>query len=345
MLFTVDIVAKTASHIEHVTLSQLQLRERYDLQEWVLQTPKLLGEDLLILTSEFSGFDKTAERLDVLALDKRGILTIVELKRSAVGTAAELQALRYAAYCSTMSLGDLADLLASYESRRTQAEVSPSDAEQKIKAFVSDPDFTALTDKPRIILGAEEFSPEITATVMWLRTFGIDISCIRLRPYNIAGQLVLDSSIIIPLPEAREFQIRRENKAAQQDRPKEREIVSPEDFLAAVNDDVRPMLAHLRSWIMQHPEITEEAFKTLLAYRRSADREWVTWLQFTRWEARSAIRPEIDVDPALFVKKSSGGWSIVRARSIEEVIQVEALLEASMRHTDPIPDNNSPGAF
>lgn len=345
MLFTVDVVAKTASHVEHVTLSQLQLRERYDLQEWVLQTPKLLGEDLLILTSEFSGFDKTAERLDVLALDKRGTLTVVELKRSAVGTAAELQALRYAAYCSTMSFADLSELLATYESRRGQAEVLASDAEQRIRSFVSEPDFTAITDKPRIIIGAEEFSPEITATIMWLRTFGMDISCIRLRPYNIAGQLVLDSSVIIPLPEAREFQIRRENKAAQQSRPRDREIVSPEDFLVTVNDDVRPVLAHVRSWIMQHSEITEEAFKTVLAFRRSADREWVTWLQFTRWEARVAIRPEIDIDPALFVKKSSGGWPIVRARSIEEAVQIEALLEASMQYSGPVPDANSPGAF
>ncbi len=90
MLFTVDVSAKTASEVAHVTLAQLQLRERYHLQEWILQTPSILGEDLLVITSEFSGFEKTAERLDVLALNRRGVLTVVELKRSAVGTAAEL---------------------------------------------------------------------------------------------------------------------------------------------------------------------------------------------------------------------------------------------------------------
>src|SRR5687768_10004154 len=127
MLFTVDVAAKTAAEVGHVTLAQLQLRERYDLQEWVLQTPKLLGEELMVITSEFSGFDKTAERLDVLAIDKRGVLTVVELKRSAIGTAAELQALRYAAYCSTMSFKDLTELFASYEGRRTQTETSTTD--------------------------------------------------------------------------------------------------------------------------------------------------------------------------------------------------------------------------
>lgn len=345
MLFTVDVAGKTAAKVGHVTLSQLHLRERYDLQEWVLQTPTLLGEELLIITSEFSGFDRTAERLDVLALDKRGVLTVVELKRSAVGTTAELQALRYAAYCSTMSFNDLSELLAVYESRRTQTEISAADAERRIRAFVNEPDFTAVTDKPRVIIGAEEFSPEITATVFWLRTFGIDISCIRLRPYSVGGQLLLDSSVIIPLPEAREFQIRRENKEAAQTQVRDRDVVGPEDFLSTVNDDVRPVLAHIRSWLLQHSDVNEEAFKTLLTYRRASDRDWVTWLQFTRWEARVAVRPELDVDPTLYVRKSPGGWHIVRARSVDEAEQVEALLQLSMQYHGTVPVANPASPF
>ena len=88
MLFSVNVGTKTATAVPHVTLAQLQLRERYDLQEWILQNPSILGEELLVITSEYAGFDKTAERLDVLALDRQGALTVVELKRSAVGTAA-----------------------------------------------------------------------------------------------------------------------------------------------------------------------------------------------------------------------------------------------------------------
>jgi hypothetical protein len=345
MLFTVDVAAKTASEVAHVTLAQLQLRERYDLQEWILQTPSILGEDLLVITSEFSGFDKTAERLDVLALDRRGVLTVVELKRSAVGTAAELQALRYAAYCSTMSLSDLCDLFAVHESRRAKSAITVVDAEQRIRAFVNEPDFSALTDRPRIILGAEEFSPEITATVLWLRTFGIDISCVRLRPYSVGHQLLLDSSVIIPLPEARDFQIRREKKEAEQRKPPERDVVSADEFVRAINDDVRPIFEHIRAWLLTVSDINEKAFQTLLSYRKGPDREWITWMQSTRWEARVAIRPEVDVDPTLFVRKSQGGWSIVRARNIEEAVQVESLIELSMRYKGPVSAASAPSAF
>ena len=38
-------------------------------QEWVAANPSILGEDLLIIGKEFSGFDLTDERLDLLAVD------------------------------------------------------------------------------------------------------------------------------------------------------------------------------------------------------------------------------------------------------------------------------------
>jgi hypothetical protein len=330
MIFKVDVHGKTASEVPHVRLSALQLRERYDLQEWILQSPRILGEDLLVITSEFSGFDRTSERLDVLALDKHGVLTVIELKRSAVGTNAELQALRYAAYCSTMSFNDLAELLAQYQSRRTGSSVTPADAERAIRDFVNEPDFTAITDRPRIILGAEEFSAEISATVIWLRSMGLDISCVRLRPYSVGDNLLLETSVVIPLPEAREYQIRRETKDAEQSLARARDVISAGDYLATAYSEVRPVLEHVRNWLVHQPNVEEAAFKSLLTYRRPS-REWITWLSFTRWEARIAIRPDVEVDPTLFVKRSNGGWSIVRARTASEAVQVESLLAESMQ--------------
>ena len=244
-----------------------------------------------------------------------------------------------------MSFNDLVELAVAFEYQRLGTAPTKEAMEQRIRSFVNTPDLTVLTDKPRIILGAEDFSPEITATVLWLRSFGLDISCIRLRPYNVAGQLVMESSVLIPLPEAREFQIRRENKEAQQAAPRERELIEPAQFLVLVNDDVRPVLSHIRDWVLNHPDIDEKAFQTLLSYRRSSNREWITWLQFTRWEARVAVRPEVDIDPTLYVRKSSGGWAIVRARNLEEAVQVEALLEHSMRLQGPVSSQDHDRAF
>jgi len=87
---------RSAQAVPPTSLSALNLKERSDLQEWVIQSPEILGEELLVVATEFDRFDKTSERLDVLALDQQGKLVVVELKRSAVRTTADMQALRYA---------------------------------------------------------------------------------------------------------------------------------------------------------------------------------------------------------------------------------------------------------
>jgi hypothetical protein len=214
MLFEIDPSAKTASATPPVGLAELGYRERYDLQEWVLSNPSLLGEDLFIVTDEYARFDRTRERLDLLAVDRRGKLVVVELKRSAVGSHADLQAIRYAAYCSTLRLQDVAEIHSDFRSRRGEA-IGPEEARQRILNYVGSPDFTELDNQPRMILGAEEFPPEITASAMWLRSCDIDIRCVRLRPYKIGEHLILDASVLIPLPEAEEFIIRRERKEAE----------------------------------------------------------------------------------------------------------------------------------
>jgi hypothetical protein len=92
-------------------------------------------------------------------------------------------------------------------------------------------------------------------------------------------------------------------------------------------------MKHGNTFLIQRPGVHEDAFKTLLAYRRASNRDLVTWLHSTRWEARAAVRREVDVDPTLFVRKSNAGWSIIRARDLDEASQVEALLAQSMQQT------------
>ena len=220
MLFEIDANAKVATPVTPSTFSDLAFRERSDIQEWILACPRILGEELLIITAEFDQFDKTAERLDLLAVDRRGKLVVVELKRTAIGSKADLQALRYAAFCSTLGVDDISEILAAHIKRREGADIEVEEARQTIMHFVEDPAFEEFDDKPRIILGAEEFPPEITATLLWLRTFDLEVSAVRLSPYRVGTHLFIDSSVIIPLPEAEDYLIRRERKEERRTRGK-----------------------------------------------------------------------------------------------------------------------------
>ena len=74
----------------------------------------MLGEELLILQEEFDGWDETRERLDVLALDKNGRLVIIENKLDDSGKDVVWQALKYAAYCSSLTRLDILKLYRDY---------------------------------------------------------------------------------------------------------------------------------------------------------------------------------------------------------------------------------------
>ena len=55
-LFGVNPESREAKQIEEVDFAQLGLQERRDIQEWVAANPGVLGEHLLIIGKEFSGF-------------------------------------------------------------------------------------------------------------------------------------------------------------------------------------------------------------------------------------------------------------------------------------------------
>jgi hypothetical protein len=153
-----------------------------------------------------------------LALDDTGKLVVIELKRDAVGSHADLQALRYAAFCSTMSWEDIVELYATFAGIHDKEE-----AERNIRNFVTDPKFSSkLDNQPRVILAAGGFDVEITSCVLWLRTFRVDVSCVEITPYRMPdGRIVLVPRVIIPLPEAKEYIVSAEKKEAEQStRPK-----------------------------------------------------------------------------------------------------------------------------
>lgn len=212
MIYMYDKRNKALTPCKKTEFSSHKLLERRDLSKWVEQYPAILGEELLVVTSEYDRFDKTNERLDLLAIDKDGNLVVIELKRDDSGRSVDLQAIKYAAYCSTLRLEDLVDMYRRYQ-KQNGVELTKEAAQQVILDFVNNSDFEDLNDRPRIILVSKEFRPEVTASVLWLRTFGIDISCVKWDPYELSEDcIVLNSSVLIPLPEAKDFIMQCEKK-------------------------------------------------------------------------------------------------------------------------------------
>lgn len=212
MLYIYDKETKSLMPCKETEFKSYSLLERHDLEKWVEQNPTILGEELLIISSEYDRFDKTRERLDLLGLDKDGNLVVIELKRDDSGKTVDLQAIKYAAYCSTLRFADIVEMYMKYQKQKG-IEKTLEVAQAEILDFIENDDFEELNDRPRIILVAKEFRPEVTASVLWLRKFGLDISCIKWDAYELLnGNVAINSSVLIPLPEAKDFIIQVEKK-------------------------------------------------------------------------------------------------------------------------------------
>ncbi|MCH7745287.1 MAG: DUF91 domain-containing protein [Chloroflexi bacterium] len=251
MPYIIDPTTKAIEETQMTTFQRLGLKERQDLEQWVINEPSILGESLLIITSEYQGFDQTQERLDVLALDKQGKLVVVELKTDDSGSSAELQAIKYAAYCSNLTLSDVIEIYAGFWSRRDDNATTEEQAEETIRSFIEDEGFKDFDSHPRIILAAGKFRSEVTATVLWLRSFDLDISCVKLELLEMGEKVILLPSVIIPLPDAREYEIRREKKDVEVARTSSRGRLDQQFFdeLLTHFRDITQQKALPRSWL------------------------------------------------------------------------------------------------
>lgn len=206
-MFLIDKQNKKAVMLEKKSFSELKLSERYDLQEWIADNPRILGENLLIIQKEFDGFPETNERLDLLALDESGKLVIIENKLDDSGKDVVWQALKYVSYCATLTKSEIFEVYQRYLG-------ASGIASKKIAEFYDGQDYEGIRLNPvegdqRIILVAANFRKEVTSTVLWLRNYhGVDITCIKVTPYKDGEKLYLDAEQIIPIQDIGDYQIR-----------------------------------------------------------------------------------------------------------------------------------------
>ena len=194
-LLSSSISPKCTSHLG----IGLGLRERRDIQEWVAANPSILGADLLIIGKEFNGFDRTDERLDLLAVDGDGKLVVIELKRDDSGTDAHWQAIKYASYFQRATADEIVGMAAAYW------DESQEDAVTRLLQHLGSDALNALNNDQRIILASHRFAPEVTSAALWLnqKVSNEDLlTCVKLTPYQDTQthSLYVQASTFIPVP-------------------------------------------------------------------------------------------------------------------------------------------------
>jgi len=112
--------------------------------------------------------------------------------------------------------------------RYLQGIGSTEDARQRILNFLrwEEPHDDEFAADVQIVLVAADFSKELTATVLWLRDYKLDIRCVRLRPHSFEGEILVNVDVLIPLPEAVEYQV----KVRERDEARREAAVSGERY-------------------------------------------------------------------------------------------------------------------
>ncbi len=196
------------------------VQERAGLQRLLRERIDVVAQDTLVIAEEFGYWDDSKRRIDLLAIDKDANLVVIELKRTEDGGHMELQAIRYAAMVSTMTFDQAVAARETYQ-RENQIDGDP---EQAILEFLgwdeaNEDDFGQAV---RIVLVSADFSKELTTAVIWLNNHDLDIRCVRLKPYQLNGQTLLDVQQVIPLPEAADFMVKVRRKEQDQRKGRDR---------------------------------------------------------------------------------------------------------------------------
>ena len=236
------------SVLEQTSFSTQGILERTDLQPALRDQIDIICPGCLVIAEEFSEWDDSRRRIDLLAVDASANVVVIELKRNETGEHMELQALRYAAMVSTLTFKRAVEILGDYLRRRGLEE----DPEQKLLGFLSwdEPLEDDFAQEVRITLVSADFSKELTTTVMWLNQRDMDIRCVRLIPYRHGQELLVDVQQIIPLPEAEGYQVRiREQAVKRRDSRRSQRDYTRYRFGGQTYNKRNLALAVVKAWV------------------------------------------------------------------------------------------------
>lgn len=200
--------------LKEITFASKNVLEE-DIQKILRSHVDIISPDTLVLAEEFSDWADAWRSIDLLCLDKAANLVVIELKRTENGGHMDLQAIRYAAMVSKMTFSDA---VAAHGKFLEKKGLDRSQAENAILTFLGwdEPRGNEFAQDVRIMLVSAAFSKEITTSVLWLNERELDIRCVRIRPYELDGKILIDVHQVLPLPESAEYQVQLRKKAAEE---------------------------------------------------------------------------------------------------------------------------------
>ncbi len=186
------------------------LKERADLQRLLKANISVVADDVLVIAEEFADWEASKRRIDLLGIDRQANLVVIELKRDDEVGHMELQAIRYAAMVSSMTFARATEVYQDFLDRLGPGQSAGS----RLLDFLGweEPREDDFARDVRIVLVAPDFSKELTTAALWLNERDLDIRCVRLKPYTMGSEVIVDVQQVVPLPETEAYTVQLKQK-------------------------------------------------------------------------------------------------------------------------------------
>ena len=258
-MLRIDRDNQSFSKLDTPTLADVSITERYDLQEFISNSPDAffseIGQTLFLLGKEIEPSKNVQDRIDLLAIDKEGTIVVIELKRGN-HKLHMMQAISYAGMIFQWTSDDFTQLL-------------DEERLEKLTDFL-EVDLEEINRQQRIILVAEAFDYSLLIGAEWLsERFGVDVTCCRIAVARDAStnSEYLVCSNVYPAPELAQEAVPRGRRT-----PGTSKIRWADWDVALASVDNRALVSYYR----QQLDANRENYlrKRILHFRIDGKRRW-----------------------------------------------------------------------
>ena len=145
------------------------------IETWLENNPECILEDgdLLIIGRQVT--TNLASSADLLAVDRAGNATVIELKRGKMPRETLAQALEYASFAADLSFDQLQGIYRTYTGDDNASLV---DAHRDYFSL-DESEAVSFNKDQRIVIAASEITPPVRQTSLFMREKGIRVTCVE----------------------------------------------------------------------------------------------------------------------------------------------------------------------
>jgi len=201
------ITDRGPSKIQETRFKQEKLLEEH-LENWIVADPSLLGESLLVIGRQVFIPD-TKDRLDILAVDTKGMTVIIELKRGQIKDPVDIQALRYASYISKWKFENFENVAKNFYGKVGDPDFNFNGMFETFCEEAGVDEIPDLNEDQRIIVVGSSVRDKLGSVALWLRDHNVDITLIEVQAFKEGDNLFIQPSTIIPVPVSKFMEVGR----------------------------------------------------------------------------------------------------------------------------------------